>query len=188
MNSHKANLFLSLQARIAGLQDNSSIKYFPYVDRDLGQMEIRNAAGRYPVSWPCVLINIDRVIFSDNSQNTQEGVATVVFRMGFTPISASSNITPQDYREKAIYFYDLEQVLHLALQGWCPGSQDGYDALNDVFSSFDRKSSSTEQRPEDLICVQVLEYTIGFTDYSAKPATQTFAPVALDLTTQFISE
>jgi hypothetical protein len=178
MNSPIANLFLALQARIAGLHDNDGNNYFRYVDQDTGQLEMLKN-GRYPVSWPCVLIDVDKIDFTDDGTRIQSGTGTVSLRMGFPPYSASSNITPSEYRTKALYYYDLEQVLYLALQHWNPSQQEGFEALADIFGSFRRASSVTEPR-EDFVRVRQISYTIALDDYSAKKQ-QLFAPAALDL-------
>lgn len=167
MNSQTANLFLSIQEHISGLTDPNSETYFKHVDQDLGQMEMPNAQGRYPVSWPCVLIDVDDETYTDLSSNVQQGVFKINFRLGFPPFSPSSASTPQLYKEKAIYFYDLELVLYRALHGWCPGSQEGYEDLGNYFGVLKRRRAITERR-EDFLRVRQLSYEVGVEDYSAK--------------------
>lgn len=187
MNSHIANLFLALQQHIATLVDTQDQPqpYFRFVDQDFGQLEAHYGDMRVPVSWPCVLIDIDEVSYKDMSQNTQTGIATIILRLGFPPFSSSSSITPAEYRQKALYYYDLEQILHLALQGQAPQLiVDDVDILADVFGRYDRISAKTEPR-SDLIRVRTITYTIAFDDHTTQPATQ-LVPVSLDLNSEFI--
>ncbi len=182
--SHAANLFIALQNLISALTDGDGKKYFPYVDQELGQLEAYTPGGRPPVSWPCVLIDIDNITYQPIGENAQTAIATVIFRLGFPPYSHSSNITPSDSRDKAIYYYQLEQILHQALQGKAPQlTVDDEDILADVFGHFQRTSASTEAR-EDLIRVRVITYTIAFEDYSTKHRLQ-LTPSAINLTTTF---
>ena len=183
MNSPFALLFLSLQSQIADLADNAGNKYFKYVDQDLGQLEAHNGDNRPPVSWPCVLIDIDQMSFKSIGTNVQEGVGQFTIRIGFIPYSNTNVITPQQYREKALQYYDLEYKLHLHLQGATPGDITGYETLQNIFGAYDRLATETEQR-SDLIRVRKLTYTIGMDDYSTKTA-QTFTPAAIHITDQF---
>lgn len=169
MNSHNANLFLAIQATIAALHDEQNKKYFPYVNQDFGQLEYYTPPGRPAVAFPCVLIDIDETEWSSMSQNTQQGFTRIKLRIGFPPYSSSSNITPDDVKEKALYYHDLEQILHQALQGKAPVYLDDQDqdVLADVFGHFNRIHSVTEKR-EDFIRVRELTYTIGHDDFTTK--------------------
>ena len=173
MTSPYANLFLALQSLITGLQDEKQNPYFQYVDQDLGQLERE----RPPVQWPCVLIDIDDFQFQPIADNGQLGTGKVVIRLGFPPLSQTSAATPDEYKQKAIYFYELEQMLYLALQGWMDTS------LQDIFGSTVRLSSFTERR-EDALRVRVLTWSVGIDDYSACQPQQT-ALAAIDINTEF---
>lgn len=185
MNSPFANLFLALQQLISNLADGDGNKYFRLVDQDLGQLEAHFGDNRPPVSWPCVLIDIDGAAMENMGDDTQTGVVTIIFRIGFPPFSASSNITPANYKNKALYYYDLEQVLHLALHGKSPEwIVDDENILADVFGHMIRTSARTERR-EDMIRVREITYTLSFDDYSTQPQQQLVSPVTLELTTEY---
>ena len=179
-----ANLFLSLQAQITALVDGSGNTYFKYVDQDLGQLENHNGDMRPPVMWPCVLIDIENETYKSLGENIQEGKLTVCLRIGFPPFSATSAATPVAYIQKAIYYYDLQQVLHQALQGVAPGYiVDGADLLANVFGSYTHISAETEKR-NDFIRVRVIKYTLGMDDFSTQNQ-PTLVPAALDLNADF---
>lgn len=181
MNSLFANIYLALRNLIADLQDGDGNKYFRFVDQDYGQLEWHTGDNRAPVSWPCVLIDINRASFSNHSQNTQEGIITVVLRLGFPPYSGTSNLTDPDYANRALQYYDLEQVLHQALHGYTPELLvDEEDALLDITGHMMRTGTSTEERA-DHIRVRILTYTLPIQDYTTKPTT-TFTPAAPSFT------
>lgn len=150
MNSPFAQIFLALQQHIA--TNAAAIKY---TDQDLGQLK---PGSRPPVSWPCVLIDFEDFNFSDLGQNVQAATGVVVIRLGFQPISNSSQATPTAYLQQAIGYYDIEWALHTALQGWSPG---------DAFGRFCRVSAGTQKR-NDSYRVREIRYSLAFEDYSTQ--------------------
>ena len=183
MTSHLANLFSALQTLIAGLEDTDRNPYFRFVDQDLGQLE----APRLPVTWPCVLIDIDDVMYKSLGSNVQTGKASIKFRIGFPPFSSASSISPDAARERALYYYELEYLLHRTLQGTLPVKMEGgKNILAPIFGHFDRVSAATEHR-KDTIRVRALTYTIGLQDFTTKPAT-VLTPAAMDLSLGILEE
>jgi hypothetical protein len=150
MNSPFANIFLSLQQHI-----KTELPEIRYIDQDLGQL---NANTRPPVSWPCVLIDLENFDFENLGENVQTAKGTIVLRLGFAPHSNSSQISPQTNIRQAINYYDLEWSLHKTIQGWAPGDDMG---------SLVRTSATTQQR-NDQYRVREIRYSIAFGDYSAK--------------------
>ena len=191
MQSSIANLFLALQATIANLQDGAGNTYFKYIDQDLGQLDVEQPK----VLWPCVLIDIDNLIYTSMSSNTQQGQGHIRLRLGFPAFSASGASTPDAYKQKSIYFYELEQILHQALQGQTPDDNvfenigDGElpePLLANTFGAFNRISAATEKGRPDFIRVRQITYTIAYDDYSTQP-TQTLASTpALNLTPEIL--
>jgi hypothetical protein len=185
MNSPIAALFIGLQEKIASLTATVGGELqpcFKYVDQDFGQLDNQGAGSRPSVAWPCALIEFDDFVYSAISQNCQASIGNIIISIGFPPISGSSNLTPDEYREKAIYYYELENLLHSALQGWMPSA--GYPAESVPeplagFGALNRTNSRTRKR-KDTIRVREITYSIGFEDYSTKPATTT-APATLNL-------
>lgn len=189
MNSHIANLFLAISRTLTALTDGEGNKYFRFIDQEYGQLEWHNGDNRPPVTWPCILIDVDNVAYQNMSELAQTGMVTVVLRLGFPPFSGTSNITPSTYQQKALYYYDLEQVIYLALHGKQPvllsepadEEETPVNLLADVFGSFTRISARTEQR-EDHIRVRTITYTIALEDYTATPGTITVSPVVPSFT------
>ncbi len=160
MNSPFANIFLATQQRIKDL-----LPAISYIDQDLGQLK---SSSRPPVSWPCVLIDFEDFDFENLGENTQTVKGTIVLRLGFAPRSNSSNLTPAPYLQQALDYYELEWLLHKAVQGWSPG---------DEFGSLARTSVGTQRR-SDGYRVRELRYSIAFEDFSTKTQ-QLFAPATI---------
>jgi hypothetical protein len=165
MNSPFANIFLAIQQRIL-----TEVPAITYIDQDLGQLK---ANSRPPVSWPCVLIDLEDFDFENLGENVQTAKGTVVLRLGFAPHSGSTQFTPPSYRQQAIGYYDLEWLLHKAIQGWAPADDMG---------GLIRTSVGTQKRTDNYR-VRELRYSIAFEDYSTKPQQQ-YAPATLVVTEQ----
>jgi hypothetical protein len=182
MISPIANLFLSLQYTISNLADGSGNNYFKFVDQELGQLDNQKPGSQPPVLFPCVLIDIDDLHYKSIATNSQMATGKVILRLGFPPYSAGSAATPAEYKQKSLYYYELEQILHLTLQGQPPILLDDSetDILVNIFGKFNRLSAKTEHR-KDTLRVREITYEIAYDDYSTEPGKQTL-PAALYLT------
>jgi hypothetical protein len=189
MTSPFAILFIAIQNRLKAITINSQ-PAFPWIDQDLMQLESHNGDDRPPVQWPAVTIDIDHGSFTNLGENVQQGLIKVCIRIGFPPFSSTSSITPAGYRNKALYFYDLENAIHLAMHGWTPGTVTIDDTthpattadLSNIFGHFLRTAATTEHR-NDRIRVRQLEYTIGMSDYSTQNQVN-LTPATIALTAQ----
>jgi hypothetical protein len=144
-------------------------------DQDLGQLEdASRGINRPPVSFPCALTDIEDAEFTQLGDNAERGKVNVCIRLGFPPFSNTSSITPAPYRNDALYYYEIEQAVYLAFQGWTPGVTTTDDTttphttfdLGDIFGKFIRVRAVTERR-NDLIRVRALYFTLTIDDYSA---------------------
>ncbi len=178
MNSPIAELFLHIQAKIATLTtsiDGVDQPCFRYIDQDLGQLE--GSSGRYAVSWPCALIDIDDFIYTAISHNCQLASGKVIIRIGFPPLSGSHGSAPEEYRERAIFYYELEHILHHTLHGWKPANEYAADAIPlplQGFGVLNRIASKTARR-KDNVRVREVTYAIAFEDYTTAPPRLTTA-------------
>jgi hypothetical protein len=139
------NLFLKIQARL-----DSEITGL-YIDQDLGQLE--HYETRPSVPFPCALLDIDDFDFDDMAYNKQKGEGYIKIRLAVAAWSPSSSLVPDEVKLKAMGYYDMEQKVHEALQGWC----------DDGFSKLLRRKSKTELR-EDNIRVRIIIYKTSFED------------------------
>lgn len=151
--SPKAELFLAITDRIA-----TAAPAIRFTDQDWGQLE-NYGSGRPPVSWPCTLIDITDFQYTDvGGQNRQSAIGFVQLRMAQIQWSPSNNLTQTLVRQKALEYYENEQEIHKALQGWAPTG----------FSRLLRRSTQLEQRDDD-IRVLVMRYAISFDDSTTQP-------------------
>jgi hypothetical protein len=118
MHSNKKLLFLATQQLLAAIVDTDDSPVIKYIDQDLGQLDEQ----RPPVSWPCALIDIDESTYAELGNGIQNGTTGVNIRLGFPPYSQTSNLTPAEYREKALRFYDIEQLIYLKLHNQWPAT------------------------------------------------------------------
>ena len=113
MISPTANLLLGLRDTISNLADPDGKKYFSFTDQETGQLEQAGNSSRYPITFPCVLIDFEEIRFTAASDHVQSGLCTVCLKVAFPPNSASDSMVPDAYLKKALYYYDLEQILYL---------------------------------------------------------------------------
>lgn len=181
MESIFANLFLALQKRIEALVGTDNKPIFKFIDRDFGQLEAHTGDNKPPVLWPACLIDIDDAVYKDEANSVQDAEVSVKIRIGFPAFSATSSKTPDDSKDKALKYWEIEYWLNRYLHHFNPNSLEAGDderlqeivqALNNVTGKLSRKKSTTEQR-SDLINVRVLMYRIAINDTSCKPVTDT---------------
>lgn len=150
-----ANLHNSIINRIEAMLAKTDIRY---IDQDLGQLENYDPTkgGKPRVTWPCALLDMENFTFDDEGEHTQRAEGNILIRLGFDAIEKTNSITPINYREKGLRYYDIEWRLHKALHQWSPG--DGFGYLT-------RISAETEKR-EDLYRVRAIRYRLSFSDKS----------------------
>lgn len=152
-----ANLFNELLNKL------KTVTQLRFIAQDLGQLEHYNI--RPAVTYPCCLIDIDEMSFSDmQNDKTQMGEGFIQVRIGMVKYTDANNLTPDVYLENALQYYEIEQAVHLALHGWAP-PLDGFGRML-------RRNAVTEKRDDD-IRVRLLRYAINFTDVSTKPVRTT---------------
>lgn len=150
--SPKATLFQALIERIT-----TQVPTIRFVDQDWGQLE-NYGTGKPPVSWPCALVDMAEFAYTEiGGVNRQSATGFVQIRLAQVQWSPSNSLAPTAIRQKAIEYYETEQALHEALQGWAPTG----------FSRMLRRTGQLEQRDDD-IRVLVLRYYISYDDSTAQ--------------------
>lgn len=161
MNSPLGKYFLEIMNRI-----KDAVPGVRYINQDLGQLE--TDLDRPAVSWPCVLIDFDQFEFTDESYNAQIGEGLVIIRIGYAPYSSSSSLTPDQVREKALEYYEIEQSVYESLQGW-QGTE---------FGAMTRTATGNEKR-EDKLRVRYIVFKSTYQDNTAIDDYSTVSPVGL---------
>jgi hypothetical protein len=158
MNNYFGQLYLDLCAYL-----KTAVPELRWIDQDFGQLEYFEI--RPEVSFPCALIDFVSSQYSGISNLGQLGEVGINIRLGFAPFSQSYHAAPLDVKEKALEFYNIEQKVYEALQGWAP-VKDG----DNYTQPLTRQSAVTEQRDGDRVAlrVRVLSFATQFEDNTAK--------------------
>ncbi len=156
------DIFMAMRQRLIDTASTSL-----YINQDLGQLRNHH---RPPVTWPCVLIDFENFEYENLAENVQTAKGTIVIQLGFAPYSNSTQVTPEQYVQQAMLYYDMEMYLHQIFQGWSPIEMGG--AL--------MRTSVTTQRRNDNYRVRELRYSIAFEDYFTKRQLQ-MVPAELEI-------
>ncbi|MDR2292113.1 MAG: hypothetical protein LBE11_01395 [Prevotellaceae bacterium] len=113
MESFFSKLYLDLQERI-----KESVAEIEWIEQDFGQDTFDE--WRPNVAFPAVLIDFPITTYSEIGNVNQSATATVALRLLFAPFSQSYEDAPLEVREDALQFFEIENKLVNALQGWCP--------------------------------------------------------------------
>jgi hypothetical protein len=151
MQSLFAQLFLAIQEQI-----KAAVPEVRYIDQDLGQLDYYE--DRPAVSWPCAFIDFPAAQYQDESQEVQWAAVNVSIRIGFSPFSSANSLSPDISKENALQFYEVENKLFKALQG--------FDA-NGCIQPLTRISAHTEKR-QDPFRVRELLFTTATEDDTAQ--------------------
>lgn len=143
-----------LKAQIADLK---------YIDEDWGQLD--NYSPNFPTKWPCALIDVLDVQWTNAGNKTQLGMAQIRVKVADLRLSNSSGAAPAGQKEKSNSFYTLTQQVYNALHGWHGA---------DHYSAFIRISERRVQR-DDGVKEHWMIFTTEIKDLSAKPALTTLA-------------
>jgi hypothetical protein len=113
-----------------------------------------------------VLIDFSEANFSNEGENVQWMDGAVLFRIGFSPFSQATSITPDISMKTALGFFEIENKLYRALQGWSPSLPiDGEEV--EICQPMSRISASTEKR-DDPFRVRNMIMVTGGEDAGAK--------------------
>ena len=169
MTSLFAQLFLAIQAHI-----KDQVPEIRYIDQDIGQLEYYET--RPAVSWPCLLIDFPSAQFEDHHQGVQWAAISLNARLGFSPFSSASSLSPDISKEHALQFYELEGKVYKALQGFEAGG---------LVQPFTRISVATEKR-EDPFRVREMIFTTATEDHTMMSVNMKAA--GLDLEKEFVRQ
>jgi len=151
MNSPFSRLLTAMQERIGAV-----VPEIACVDQDRGQL---NTKVRPAVQWPCVLIDMETFAYDNLGANVQTAEGTVSVLLGFAPNGPTASGTPEEYKEMALGYYELEWKLNKALHGWIAGEGFGY---------LTRTSAKCQHRT-DGYRVREIRYSLAFDDRSTQP-------------------
>lgn len=94
-----------------------------YIDEDWGQLDYFNP--NQPVKWPCILIDLDEIPWSNQGALVQIGMASVTLRVADMKLSNTNVKAPTTQQEKAQGILDLLSGIQESLHGWTADSMNG---------------------------------------------------------------
>lgn len=140
------NVLQSVKSALQGIPE------IRYAAEDWGQLDYFNQP---PVRFPCVLVDVEEVSYSDNGRNCQQGAASMTVRVADNRIFNGSFHTPPSEAEFGMF--DLLQKVYKALQGLSGPS----------FSPLTR-SRCVRARRDDGIREFRISFDFAFTDNDAR--------------------
>lgn len=158
-NSSFGQLFIKLSNHI-----QASVPEVKWIDQDFGQLE--QFEHRPPVNFPCVLIDFPMAAYSGLSGLAQMAEITVQLRIGFAPFSQSSTRAPEKVREEAVKYYEIEQKIFEAVQGW---QTDFCQPLIRINAGTEQRLSANDLADSIGLRVRVINFSTQFEDQSNTP-------------------
>lgn len=94
-----------------------------HIDMNLGQMNMENP----PVDYPCALIDVTDIRYSQTGQGGQVGTATIDIELFFSVNSPSNMSAPNSVRTQAMAHFDIVKKVYTSLEGL---SGDNFSGLS----------------------------------------------------------
>lgn len=118
-----------------------------YIDQDWGQLDY--FANHPPVKFPCALVDISRIPWSNEGRQIQYGLVEISVSISNARLSNSNLRAPEQQRFNAGAIWTILENVHKALHGWSAG---------DRFSALIRTSTRRIKRDDGI-----QEYEVIFT-------------------------
>lgn len=145
-----------------------------YIDEDWGQLDYFNVA--QPVKYPCALINIASVQYSNMAKKVQQGLGTVVITIADLKLANSSANAPQLQKQAAWKVFDIIADVYKALHGWNGASH--YGPLTRV--------SLTRKKNDEGLNLFDVAFSFTIKDVDAMPAQNRHSPVTIEVQGPFL--
>lgn len=89
-----------------------------YVSPDWGQLDYYSS--NPPVKWPCALVDIAQATYTQQGEQEQHAVYTLLVRIAALPLGNTSAASPGAMQALATQWWQLPAEVHQALQGYVP--------------------------------------------------------------------
>jgi hypothetical protein len=157
MNSYFSQLYLDLQQRI-----KSQVEKIAWIEQDFGQ----ETGDRYraKVAFPAVLIDFPSADYDNIATGGQTAAVTVSVRLLVAPFSQSYGSAPEEVKEKALEYLELEQELTAALHGRAPSPVEraGGEAYTQPLM---RTRRTAANRNDTGLRIIELQFTAAYEEY-----------------------
>jgi hypothetical protein len=138
-----------------------------YVSHDWGQLDYY--AENAPVKWPCALIDIAQVQYSNAAEGEQHAVYTLLVRIAALPLGNVSGAAPEAMKQLATQWWQLPQQVHQALHGHV-----AHDACTPLVRTTGRRL-----RRDDGVMLWEVTYQMGRTEEMAMPEKMEKPPLVI---------
>lgn len=155
MNSLFAQLFQSLQSHIA-----ATVPEIKSIQPDMGQVDNYTDV---PTQWPYLFIDFNNMVCTELMGNVQRVSGELQCKLAYH-IFKTDGTTFID-TDTAISYYEVEQKLHEALQGWG----------NNIIVPLSRMKINTEVRT-DAFRVRILTYSLDYEESVAQATSNIARP------------
>ena len=112
LKSFYSLLYIDIQERL-----KECCPEIQWMERYFGQDRFNFRAG---VAFPAILIDFPDTTYSGIGEASQLGEATITLRLLYSSYSQASAYAPDTARADAMGFFELENKIVNALQGWAP--------------------------------------------------------------------
>lgn len=139
-----------------------------YIDEDWGQLD--DYSPNFPVKWPCALIDISQVQYSNAGKTAQLGEAAITITIADMKLLNSSSKAPANQKAERATYLQLIKKVHAKLHGWS-GHSHYSKLIRTTFKRFKR---------DDGVRQHQITYTCRIEDTSTvKPTVK--VPAALEI-------
>jgi hypothetical protein len=154
MDSFYAKLYTDLQERI-----KNTVEEIDWIEQDFGQDTLDE--WRPNVSFPAVLIDFPQTNYSEIGGINQSATVIVSLRLLFAPFSQSYEDAPIEVIEDALQFFEIENKIVNALQGWAPSDNYCQPLL--------RRSAASNNNNRRGLRIRNLSFATAFLEIFEKP-------------------
>lgn len=148
VTSFYKQFILDLQAKF-----KAEVPEIKFIDQNLGQWGESNF--KSAVGLPGMLIDFPTTNYSDISGTAQLALTSIKLTLFFDTHSQSYNIAPQDVKNKALDYYEIESKVVSALQGWSC----------DYFEPLKRTDARSQNQNELNLRIRELNFTTQHEEY-----------------------
>jgi hypothetical protein len=151
-----AGLLIDIQNRIT-----EKVPAIKYTDEDWGQLDFY--APNMPVQFPCALVDVPQITWSNVAHNGQLGAALVKVKFAQIKLTNTSGKAPTGQKQAAFATFFTLKDINQALNGWT--GNDHYSQLIRV--------STVRQKRNDGIRLYEVTYSTTCKDYESIPVVPT---------------
>ena len=143
------DILTTIMARLKAVEPN-----IKYLDEDWGQLDYYNDSP--PVKWPCCLLELLQVPWSNQGRLVQDGLLNISVRVADIRQSNTSFSAPDNQKAKAAAIWMVLENIHIALHGWCPEDNSQFGILTRLSSRKVKRDDGIREF-EVIYCCRVID-------------------------------